>query len=96
MVKVVREVCGTTRCASCRSLLDYEWSDVFQTTEENHETGKITVRSFIKCPTCLCSTRAFEDFVYNRPTYKGDFELRREDIIDLWEFDVMKYRASIL
>lgn len=95
MVRVIREVYGTTRCVSCNSLLDYEWSDVFQTTEENYETGKITRRSFIKCPVCLCSTKALEDFVYNRSS-KSNFELRREDIIDLWEFDVMKYRASIL
>lgn len=93
MVKVIREVYGTVRCPSCKSLLDYEWSDVLQDKEVNFDTGDITIKSSIKCPRCLRLIKVLDDFVY-KGHRDSNFQFRREDITDL-SFDVMKYRASL-
>lgn len=94
MVKVIREVYGTTRCPSCKSLLDYERSDILQDEEVNFDTGEITVKSSVKCPVCLRLIKVFEDFVYKG--YRDrNVQFKRENLIDITSFDVMKYRASL-
>ena len=94
MVNVIREVYGKTRCTSCGTLLDYERSDVLHDREVDFDTGYITERSSIQGPVCLKLTKTSPDLIYKNRRGEG-VRLRREDVRDITDFDVMEFKASL-